>query len=43
MVDRWVTEIVSGKKVYSGRKLGQFVYRFYTNSRHYSVVPGNGG
>lgn len=27
VVDRWVTEIVSGKKVYSGRKLGRLISR----------------
>lgn len=26
-VDRWVTEIVSGKKIYSGRKLGRLISR----------------
>lgn len=27
IVDRWVTEIVSGKKIYSGRKLGRLISR----------------
>ena len=26
-VDRWVTEIVSGRKIYSGRKLGRLISR----------------
>ena len=27
IVDRWVTEIVSGKKIHSGRKLGRLISR----------------